>query len=78
MEGRGTIRGERMSCDQRKMGANCSGRVAIEQTTDRSMPAWSMEASSPATVPSRWERMLPSFSKAGMAVAATRSGKAWV
>ena len=43
-EGNGMIRSERMVVDHSRIVVNCSGRVAIEQGTDCSMPLRSMEA----------------------------------
>ena len=65
------IRAERMACDQERIEANCSGRVAMEQMTLFSIPASSMLARREAKRPSRQAFTWPASSRAGMARAAT-------
>lgn len=50
----------------------------MEQMTLVVIPALSMEASKEDVVPSVWAAILPSFARAGIALAAIESGKAWV
>ena len=71
------MRGEAISLDHFRIGSNCSGLVAMEQTTDVSIPALSIDAKSEDTRPSLKAFTPPPRSRWLMARAASASGKTW-